>query len=308
MGKITNFFIATRENNYHPPVLSYKAFIVYAILLLLLRLFLMSAPAAGSAVESATLERLINAERTARNLSSLLTNAKLAAAAQAKSEDMLKRGYFAHLDPDGNYIWERIVAAGYTPYKILGENLAIDFATAEGMVKAWIDSPSHRANLLNSEFVDQGLTAMYGTFQERYTNVTTSLFGALFSTVQKNPPVAKTPPAAPARSEPAGAVPEAASKPTADGQLTAPLAPDKYTVIGPQPTTSKKTVATINQPSQLFWARLVFTLFGVVLLAILAIDTIIIYGRGLITGRSYSSYHFLNFFLLVIISILIWWW
>ncbi|TSA46540.1 CAP domain-containing protein, partial [bacterium] len=187
---IYRFFIASEENNYRPPILSYRAFIIYGLILLILRLLFSQIPqVSGSAIESDTLMRLINSERSQRNLVTLSTHASLVKAAGEKSQDMIDRGYFAHIDPDGNYVWGRIVNAGYPPYKILGENLAIDFSTAEGMITAWLDSPTHRANLLHPDFVDQGLAALYGTYQNRYTNLTTSLFGT---------PVAKssTPPAA----------------------------------------------------------------------------------------------------------------
>lgn len=312
MGRITNFFIATSGNNYRPPVLSYKAFFIYAVILLLVRLFLASPPVGAAAVESGALLKLINTERAARNLTTLLTQASLTTAAKSKSEDMLARDYFAHVDPDGNYVWGRITGAGYTPYKILGENLAIDFSTSEGMVKAWIDSPTHRANLLNPDFVDQGLVALFGDFQERYTNVTTSLFGALYSVAAaSNPPTpAPTQKPTPKTSEPISAPspsPTLATEPTEpkDGKLNAPLSPYKYPFAN---LIEEVKTAASGQTAQPFWAKLFFTLFGVLLLIVLAIDAAIIYRRQIVTGRSHSSYHFVNFFLLVIISILIWWW
>ncbi|MBI4050109.1 MAG: CAP domain-containing protein [Candidatus Doudnabacteria bacterium] len=314
MGKITNFFIARQENNYRPPVLSYKAFLIYALVLLLLRLFLLAPPPAeAAAVESGLIMNLINSERAARNIPTLLLSPALNTAADGKSSDMLARDYFAHIDPDGDYVWGRIVKAGYAPYKILGENLAIDFSTSEGMVKAWVDSPTHRANMLNTDFIDQGLKTLYGNFQERYTNVTTSLFGALYpvageSAARPAPQTVPNPPPPEPKEALSQTINNLPPAPT-DATLTAPLAREKY--ILPGLVEEIKTVIPAPKAAgeqQPFWPRLVFTLFGVVMLAILTIDTIIIYGRQIITGRGHSSYHFLNFFLLVIISILIWWW
>ena len=164
MGKIANFFIASETNNYRPPVLSAKAFLWYGLALLLLRVLLGVTVVSGSGVDSQTLMDLINEERQARNVNPLFIDQGLRVAAAEKSADMIER---------------RIVAAGYAPYKMLGENLAVNFATNEGMIAAWLQSPKHRDNLLNPEFVDQGLSAMYGDYQGKYTNLTTSLFGVL---------------------------------------------------------------------------------------------------------------------------------
>src|SRR3989338_3233054 len=158
MTRFTSFFIANETNSYAPPALSYKAFLVYGAFLLAARFLLPGPPAAaGADVESLQLMSLINRERAARNLNTLYTSQKLLVAAGQKSDDMIARDYFAHVDPDGDYVWGRIVAAGYAPYKILGENLAVNFNTSEGMVKAWLQSPKHRENLLNPEYADQGL-------------------------------------------------------------------------------------------------------------------------------------------------------
>jgi hypothetical protein len=348
MGKISNFFIASEENDFRPPVLSYKAFLIYGIILLLLRLFLGALPTQGSAIESATLMALINQERTNRNLSSLFTNQALLTAASEKSQDMLARGYFAHIDPDGNYVWPKIIAAGYTPYKILGENLAIDFSTAEGMIQAWLNSPTHRANLLHPDFVDQGLNAVYGNYQNRYTDVTTSLFGALASAPpapatpkpqsppqpapapKPSPPPTPTPtpqptpvptpqptpiPTPPAP-EPTPQNPSTSTTPTIPTSTTgtlqnpgpAPRSPEN--VSGAQPVSALPQ--TRNPLSNLLSAfnlsRFLFTLFGLALLSILVADSVIIYRHELAINRSYSSYHLLSFMLIVLVSILIWWW
>src|SRR3989344_6717682 len=196
MAKIANFFLPSETNNYRPAVLSYKAFLIYGIILLLLRLLLGALPADSAAVDSSTLMNLINQERISRNLVSLVTHQSLLAASVQKSQDMIDRDYFAHVNPDGDYVWPLITGAGYGQYKILGENLAVDFATSEGMIKAWLDSPTHRANLLHDEFLEQGLTALYGDYKGRYTNLTASLFGARIASAPKTQ-IAQSPPPAP---------------------------------------------------------------------------------------------------------------
>ncbi len=321
MGKIASFLIASPENNFRPPVLSYKAFLIYGILLLLLRLFLGALSAESAAVESQTLMSLINEERENRNLTRLFTHRALLTAASEKSQDMIDRDYFAHVDPDGNYVWPKIVAAGYTPYKILGENLAVDFATSEGLVKAWIDSPTHRANLLHPDFFDQGLAALFGDYQGRYTNLTTSLFGAPTEAAKPKPKVKAEAPALPPPAPgvpPPLSVPEAISTPTttaASGEEAkspplvvkkAPRAPEPFVAPEPSPPARSTVFDFLGSARNL--SRTVFTLFGVFLLLVLSADSVIISRHEAVIERSHSSYHLFTFILIVLLSILIWWW
>ncbi len=319
MSKFVNFFIATDENNYHPPILTYKAFVIYGLLLLVMRLLIGALATQGAAVESGTLMNLLNSERQQRNLPTLITNPKLIAAATQKSQDMSDRDYFAHVDPDGNYVWYRIESAGYQPYKILGENLAIDFSTSEGMVKAWIDSPSHRANVLHPDFKDQGLTALYGDYQGRYTNLTTSLFGAIAgvqSQITPPPPPPPTPAPAPAPAPEPAPTPEPTPTPTPKPVPTPAPAPEPNPPPSPiyNPAPLKGNLGGLASPQSTIYpsafaiSRLIFTLFGILLLIILGIDSVIVYQHELQVLRSYSSYHFTGFMLIVLISILIWWW
>jgi hypothetical protein len=126
----------------------------------------------------------INNERSKRFITTLNTNDKLITAAQGKSDDMLHRSYFSHIDPDGNYVWPRIEAAGYKPYITLGENLAMDFTTPDDLIAAWMNSPTHRANILNDKFEDQGLALSTGLYEPNHTS---TLVASLFGTLAKTP-------------------------------------------------------------------------------------------------------------------------
>jgi hypothetical protein len=120
----------------------------------------------------------VNHQRSLRNLVILNTNGKLGAAAQYKADDMQTRHYFAHVDPDGHYIWDRIVKEGYSPYTQLGENLAIEFYDTDSLISAWMNSPTHRENLLNENFRDQGMGLSLGTpSQGQYYSAIANTFG-----------------------------------------------------------------------------------------------------------------------------------
>lgn len=96
-----------------------------------------------------------NTERAENNKTSLKLNSKLASAAQAKANDMVKRDYWSHNTPDGKEPWVFISQAGYT-YKKAGENLAYGFLTSSATVSGWMSSASHKANMLDSAFSEVG--------------------------------------------------------------------------------------------------------------------------------------------------------
>jgi hypothetical protein len=96
-----------------------------------------------------------NKQRLANGLGSLAINSKLNVAAQNKANDMAARDYWSHNTPDGQTPWTFITAAGYN-YITVGENLAYGFATSTDTVAGWMNSAPHRANVLNSNYVDVG--------------------------------------------------------------------------------------------------------------------------------------------------------
>lgn len=96
-----------------------------------------------------------NEARAADGLSALKHNEALDKAAQAKAEDMAARDYWAHNTPDGKEPWVFVQNAGYKYYKA-AENLAYGFDTSRTAVSGWMNSPSHRANVLDKELVEVG--------------------------------------------------------------------------------------------------------------------------------------------------------
>jgi uncharacterized protein YkwD len=106
---------------------------------------------------------LINEQREQHGELPLTESTHLLAAAQGHSEDMVARNYFEHTTPAGEEFQTRIVASGYVPrgaaYE-LGENIDIatlSLSTPAATVTAWMNSPEHRANILNGEFRESGI-------------------------------------------------------------------------------------------------------------------------------------------------------
>jgi hypothetical protein len=96
-----------------------------------------------------------NAQRAADHEQPLVLNSQLNAAAQAKANDMAARNYWSHNTPDGRTPWSFITTAGYH-YQMAGENLAYGFNNAADTVSGWMNSPTHRANILNQNYKDVG--------------------------------------------------------------------------------------------------------------------------------------------------------
>ncbi|TQM78876.1 uncharacterized protein YkwD [Saccharothrix saharensis] len=98
---------------------------------------------------------LTNAERAANGCPALAADDRLAAAARAHSADMAANNYFDHVSQDGRSFVDRVKAAGYPAPG--AENIAAGQRTAEAVVKGWMDSPGHRANILNCKLKALGV-------------------------------------------------------------------------------------------------------------------------------------------------------
>ena len=111
---------------------------------------------------------LLNVERAARNLAPLRRNASLTQAATLHSRDMVSRRYFSHVSLSGETFVVRIKRTGYLRGArawTLGENLAWgsgNLASPSRIVRGWMESPGHRANILNGRFREIGIGLAFG--------------------------------------------------------------------------------------------------------------------------------------------------
>ncbi|MFD7445044.1 sigma-70 family RNA polymerase sigma factor [Streptomyces sp. NPDC059909] len=99
---------------------------------------------------------LVNAERSKAGCGPVSSNEKLATAAGNHSADMAARDYFDHTNPDGEDPGDRITAAGYR-WSTYGENIARGQQTPASVMDSWMNSPGHRANILNCSFKELGV-------------------------------------------------------------------------------------------------------------------------------------------------------
>lgn len=123
----------------------------------------MEAPVATSAASTAfTSEvlRLTNLFRQQNGLQPLTLNSQLTAAAQTHSQNMGNLDFFSHTGADGSSSGQRVSASGYR-WSAVGENIAAGYATPDAVVNGWINSPGHRANILNANYRDIGIGYFY---------------------------------------------------------------------------------------------------------------------------------------------------
>jgi uncharacterized protein YkwD len=107
---------------------------------------------------------LINRERAQNGETPLAPNLQLQQAAEGHSDELVSADYFEHVSPTGVTPVDRIRGTGYIPSEnvgyVIGENLAwgtINLATPQSIVSAWIASPGHLANILESQYTDTGI-------------------------------------------------------------------------------------------------------------------------------------------------------
>jgi uncharacterized protein YkwD len=124
-----------------------------------------AAPApTGAAAQAAQVLALVNQQRAQAGCQPLTADAKLAAMATDYSAEMAARGFFDPPDPDGQDPWDRAKERGITD--LGGENIAEGQADAQAVMTAWMNSPGHRANILDCDYRTIGIGVHYATGSE----------------------------------------------------------------------------------------------------------------------------------------------
>ena len=97
--------------------------------------------------------------------------------AEGKAVDMINKQYFAHVSPDGTDVAKLSKVYGYD-YIFLGENLAMgDFVSSWDVMQGWMNSPGHRANILNKNYSEIGISALEGNYNGRVVWYAVQEFG-----------------------------------------------------------------------------------------------------------------------------------
>ncbi|MFD4558825.1 CAP domain-containing protein [Streptomyces sp. NPDC058469] len=122
-----------------------------------------AAPVTVSAEAAAEAEvlKLVNEQRTIVGCSPVAANSSLTELAESFSTQMATEDFFDHTDPDGATPWDRAEKLGIT--NLGGENIARGQADAAAVMDAWMNSPGHKANILNCDFKTLGVGVHLGT-------------------------------------------------------------------------------------------------------------------------------------------------
>jgi len=147
-----------------------------SLLIVLIGVFLLPKVAYLSTITPENIINLTNEERVKNDLNELTLNQLLTQAAYKKAQAIIDAGQFSH-SLNGEKFSSWIKNTGYK-YSYVGENLAVDFATSEGVITAWLDSRLHKENLLNSEYQEIGLAVIEDKFQGQSAILVVQIFGA----------------------------------------------------------------------------------------------------------------------------------
>ena len=178
-----DYFVPSDCNSYRPKFLRPKSLIIILIAMVAMKIFVTGYlffiypnEARMEGQMTAEILRLTNEDRVKNGLAPLNLNSALNIAAMAKAEDMGAKNYFAHYGPDGKKPWEWIDRSQYS-YVLAGENLGMNFSSANSVHTALMDSPTHRHNILNDKYSDIGLAIISCTIDGEKTNVLVEMFG-----------------------------------------------------------------------------------------------------------------------------------
>lgn len=173
-----------KANEYRPHLIRAHGIIAVLVIALLAQVVYgfvttgqLSVLAKESNIQTAELLAATNVEREKVGAGDLQISAPLSDAAFLKAQNMFSEQYWAHVSPSGVQPWKWFGDVGYN-YSYAGENLAKNYPTADATVTAWMNSATHRENLLKNQYVDVGFAVVSGTLNGEQTTLVVALYGA----------------------------------------------------------------------------------------------------------------------------------
>jgi len=247
-----------------------------------------------------------NVQRNSNGQASLTINDKLNAAAQAKANDMVARNYWSHNTPDGQEPWVFFDAQGYI-YTKAGENLAYGFDNSNATIIGWMNSPTHKANLLDSAFTEVGFG--FANSSDFVSSGEETIVVAEYG----RPPVvaaaeivAPSPATVATKPKPATtATPKPAQEPVAEAQPIAPVI-EQDTVIDSESDKAKPTntdfpvsdndTKRISRIQQLTggaapWSAIVVSIAAFALAMLWLVKHFVLVKRFMIEGEEFIAHH-----------------
>lgn len=257
---LKRYFIPHTGNEFKPHFLREESIFFFFILIIVVELgflvqvfFVFDKTSFLASVLPAILTDITNEERAQNDAPALIQNDLLTKAAQLKAEDMANKGYFAHTSPEGKTPWYWFSQVGYH-FSSAGENLAVNFFESSDVANAWMNSPTHRANIVKKDYKEIGIGIASGTYKGQDTVFVAQLFGTPLAI--ETTPVLPTPKlsqteviATPKTAKPASPA-VAINTPSV---TTQPATPNTTEVLGEEslttPAVAPQVAKAINTPS-----------------------------------------------------------
>lgn len=186
--RVKDHLVPHAGNKHHPHLLRHRSLIGMSAILVAVKAFAFLIPLmvpgatladtipAEPITKTAIIERT-NAARTTLGLPELVTDNRLALAAQKKADDMVANGYFSHTAPNGDTALDLIRNADY-PIHYAAENLAVHFVKADDVQQGWMNSPTHRLNIIDPRYKDIGVGVANGYFERQESTFVVALMGS----------------------------------------------------------------------------------------------------------------------------------
>jgi hypothetical protein len=178
-----NWFLPHKETHKKAHLISWEGMIIYILLFILLQVSfsIVNYTQPGVLGISANIDQkllieLTNKERQKQGLPPVSESSALDKAAALKAQNMFEENYWAHFAPSGKTPWDFIIGSGYK-FTFAGENLAKNFYNSDDVVTAWMNSPTHRDNLLNPKYKDIGIAVVEGNLNGQKTTLIVQMFG-----------------------------------------------------------------------------------------------------------------------------------
>lgn len=179
-----NWFLPHKDTHKKAHLISWEGLLIYILFFIFLQVgfSILSYAMPGVLGISGNIDQkriieLTNQERKKAGVDPVNENSALGKAAALKARNMFEENYWAHFAPSGKSPWDFILGSGYK-FTFAGENLAKNFSTSEDVVKAWMASPTHRDNLLNSKYKDIGIAVEEGILNGQKTILVVQEFGS----------------------------------------------------------------------------------------------------------------------------------
>lgn len=302
--KIIHILIPRSSNNQKAKLLHSSSLLAIASFLIILQGVLTFLPQFGPNILGFSAQispdeviRLTNEKRVSAGLSVLTLNTTLSSAAYTKGRDMIDRDYWAHIAPDGTQPWKFFTDLGYR-YRYAGENLARDFTNPTSTVNAWMNSPTHRENILNPKYKEIGIGVVEGDLAGIDTTIVVQFFGTGYSdtvvqpiainNIDPSPIVLPSPSIVPvvvlSSPVPTTNIPTT-NIPTTKAVFTTP-APTQKILISPFTTTKSISLGVVG-----------------ILLGVFLVDSLIVSKRKIarIGGRTFAHMAFLGMILSIVL-------